>query len=220
MPRGSFSRTVARAAASGGSRSYRARRPFAWYGLLALIIIGGCVLVGFSRNQKLHASTSTAIGPGASANWNVAVGFDICGTTEPDLPASTNASTVGIRTYGDGLINIVPAVATTPSDYEGKKATLGNFVSHYSGLTLTSTSLKLPGSTQKTWTNGESCTGKLTGAADVQVKVWSSPTAKGKLYTGNPADIHLDNRQMITVAFVPKGATIPEPVSKSSLPSA
>jgi hypothetical protein len=219
MPRGSFSRTVARAAASGGSRSYRARRPFAWYGLLALIIIGGCVLVGFSRNERLHPK-STAIGPGASANWNVALGFDICGTSQPDLPASTNASTVGIRTYGDGLINIVPAIATTPSDYEGKKATLGNFVSHYSGLTLTSTSVKLPGTKQKAWTNGEACTGKLTGAGTLQVKVWSSPTATGALHKGNPADIHLDNRQMITVAFVPKGASIPEPTSKSSLPSA
>jgi hypothetical protein len=215
MPRGSFSRTVARAAASGGSRSYRSRRPIGWYVLLVAIVISGTFLVGFSRYQHMNPPKTTAEGPTKTSNWNVALAFDVCGAIQPDLPASPNAGTVGIRTFGDGLINIAPAVATKPEDYEGAKATLGNFVSHYPGLTLTQQSLHLPGS--KTWTTGDACTGPKKGKGSIVVRVWKSPTSPGIVFVGNPQTIHLDDKMMITVGFVPAGATLAAPASKSKL---
>jgi hypothetical protein len=209
MTRGSFSRSVARAAASGGGRAYRARRPLAWYGVLTLICVVGIGLIVYSRNERLHPVTE---GPTAGEHWKVALGFDVCGTLAPDLPANTNVSTVGIRTFGDGLIDIEPDAATTPANFEGKKATLGTFVKNYSGLTLTATSLKLPKGTL--YTNGTKC-GKVAG--QLETEVWSSPTATGKLITTSPTTLHFNNGEMITVAFVPKGSNIPEPASKSAL---
>ena len=221
MPRGSFSRTVARAAASGGSRSYRARRPYAWYLLLAAIVVAGISLVVVSRNDRIHTKTAAAKteSPGKSANWNVALAFDICGTIQPNLAPSTNLSTVGIRTFGNGLINITPAVASKPAEYEGVNAALSTFIENYAGLNISETTLRL-GKDAKLWTNGDACTGPLTGKGEVQFKVWSSPKAKPKLVSPNPTLVHLNNDEMITVAFVPKGASIPAPPSKSELASA
>ena len=43
--------------------------------------------------------------------------------------------------------------------------------------------------------------------------MWSSPTAIVSKTVTTPADIHITNGEMITVAFVPKGTTIPGPVA-------
>jgi hypothetical protein len=181
---------------------------------MVLICVIGISLIVYSRNERLHPVVKATEGPTATDVWQAAIGFDICGKLQTDLPASTNISTVGLRTFGNGLIDIDPGASTTPADFEGKKATLGLFVKDYQGLTLTSTSLKLPGTGQKLWKNGDKC-GKT--ASSVQTEVWSSPGGKGKLVTGDPTKLHLTNGQMITVAFVPKGTTIPQPPSKSAL---
>ncbi|MCU1493017.1 MAG: hypothetical protein JWO62_781 [Acidimicrobiaceae bacterium] len=215
MSRGSFGRSVARAAASGGSRSYRARPPILWYAAMVVIIVAGIGLAAYSRNERLHPAT---IGPTASDNWQVALAIDICGTLQANLPANSNLTSVGIRTFGNGLINVDPgAVTTGASAYEGVHATLGKFASSYPSFTLTSTSIKLPTKSSKTWANGESCTGPLKGAGTLEAKVWSSPTATGHIVTGDLTKLHLSNGEMITVAFVPKGASIPEPPSRSAL---
>lgn len=215
MSRGSFGRSVARAAASGGSKSYRARRPVAWYGAMALIVVAGISLVVYSRNERLYPAK---VGPTAADNWQVALALDICGKVEPALAANTNLTTVGIRTFGNGLIDVDPgAVSTGASAYEGANATLGKFASSYPSFTLTDTSIKLPGKGAKTWTDGDRCSGPLAGTGTLQAKVWSSPTAQGQLVTGGLTKLHLENGQMITVAFVPKGAAIPEPPSRTAL---
>lgn len=256
MSRGSFGRSVARAAASGGSKSYRARPPVLWYAAMVVIVIVGVGLVGYSRNERLHPTT---IGPTATDNWQAALGVDICGTIQPSLAANTNLTSVAIRTFGEGVINIDPAaVSTGKAAYEGANATLGKFASSYPGFKLTSTSITLPSSTStsstttttststtttvpaaksssttsttstttapkaaaKTWTNGDACTstaGKLKGTGTLEAKVWSSPTSVGKLVTSNVTKIHLSNGEMIMIAFVPKGASIPEPPSRGAL---
>ena len=218
MSRGSFGRSVARAAASGGSRSYRARRPVAWYAAMVVIVVAGIGLVVYSRNELLHPAV---VGPTATDNWQVAFAVDICGTVQGDLPANSNLTSVGIRTFGNGLIDVDPGVVTTnPAAYEGANATLGKFASSYPGFTLTSTSIHLPVKGARTWKNGDACTaaaGPLHGAGTLQVETWSSPRATGNLFVGDPTKVHLDNGEMITVAFLPKGASIPEPASRTAL---
>ncbi|MHB1597392.1 MAG: hypothetical protein ACYCXY_00595 [Acidimicrobiales bacterium] len=218
MSRGSFGRSVARAAASGGSRSYRARRPVAWYAAMVVIVVAGMGLVVYSRNELLHPAV---VGPTATDNWQVAFAVDICGTVQGDLPANSNLTSVGIRTFGNGLIDVDPGVVTTnAAAYEGANATLGKFASSYPGFTLTPTSIHLPGKGARTWKNGDACTaaaGPLRGAGTLEVETWSSPRATGTLVTGDPTKVHLDNGEMITVAFLPKGASIPEPASKTAL---
>ncbi|MDA8295045.1 MAG: hypothetical protein M0004_00415 [Actinomycetota bacterium] len=144
MSRGSFGRTVARAAASGGSRSYRARPPVLWYFLMVVIVVGGVFLIGYSRNQRLHQA-SASVAPTKTDNWHAALAIDLCGTVQPNLPANTNLSTAGIRTFGDGVIDVDPGAVSNPSAFTGKHATLGTFISTYGhGFALSSTTLTMP----------------------------------------------------------------------------
>ena len=217
MPRSSFARTVARAAASGGSKSYRAQRPRAWYALMTLIVVLGVGLTVYSRNQKNSAGSSAAIGPTATDHWVSALGIDLCGAMQTDLPASSNLTSVGLRTFGNGLIDINPGAVIGSSAFEGANATLGVFASNYAGLTLTNTSIQVPGKLPVLWSNGATCNGPLHGKGKLIASVWSSPTASPTVVTSNITSIHLDNGEMITLAFVPSGAAVPEPTSKATL---
>ena len=221
MSRGSFSRSVARAASSGGGKAYGTRSPVGWYLVMAVIVVIGVSLAVYSRYENLHskATASKTVGPTASNHWQAAYAIDICGTMEPALPVNSNLSTVGIRTFGNGLIDINPGALTTgASKFEGTKATLGLFASSYPALKLTATSIQMPGTKQTSYYNGVDCTAKtVKGVGKLQVKVWSSPTAKGALLTTDPLKYHLTNGAMITIAFVPVGTPIPAPSSKAAL---
>ncbi|HLI15046.1 MAG TPA: hypothetical protein VKV23_03215 [Acidimicrobiales bacterium] len=224
MARGSFSRTVARAAASGGSRTYRARPPTAWYLLLFVICAAGVALIVYSRNERLHPASAVRhqLGPSASDTWHVAFAVDVCGRLQPNLPVNPNLASTGLRTYGDGLIDVAPGAAPNPAAFEGALATLGNFADHYPGFTLTATSLKLPGA-KTTYRNGTSCPASATtprGPGVLQAKVWPSTDLSGARVETDPASIHLGNGMMITLAFVPRGAPIPPPPSRATLAQA
>ncbi len=198
--------------------SYRARRPAAWYAALLLIVVAGVSLVVYSRNERLNA---TVVAPTASDNWQTALSVDLCGVLQPDLPPSSNVATVGIRTFGGGVINTAPGAAgASAAAYEGANATLGKFASSYPGFTLSDTSLRLPGKGAKTYANGDHCGaagGSRAGKGTLVAKVWSSPTATPQLVTTGITGIRLTNGEMITLAFVPAGAPIPVPSSKGAL---
>lgn len=220
MSRGSFGRTVARAAASGGSKSYRARPPLLWYVAMVVMVVAGVGLVVYSRYQKQHpAAAASASAPTTKDNWFAALSLDVCGKVQPALAANTNLSSAGIRTVGGGIVNIDPGAVPNSSKFTGKHATLGTFVKTYGhGFELTATSLRLPGAT-RTWRNGDSCpsSSPMPGKAAVRVMVWSSPTATGSVYTGDPAGLKLADGQMITVAFAPARAKLGVPAARSSL---
>lgn len=186
---------------------------------MVLIVIVGIGLVVYSRNESLSGPSASKTGPTATDHWDVALGIDLCGKLQPALPANTNLTQVGIRTFGDGLIDIDPGVVTNSAKFEGAKATLGLFASSYPGFKLTDTSIGVPVAGKKpiTFKNGDTCTGPLHGKGTLVAQVWSSPTATPTLITKNITSIHLNNDQMITIAFVPTGAKIPEPSSKSTL---
>jgi hypothetical protein len=225
MSRGSFSRSVARAASSGGGKAYGSRSPVGWYLVLTVIVLAGVSLVVYSRYENMHRSTKStaAVAPTASDHWQMAYAIDICGKVETALPANTNLGTVGIRTFGNGLIDINPGALSTAADrtkYEGTKATLGLFASSYPGLKLTADSITLPGTKQTTWTTGVDCPGAKSPVGHLEAKVWSSPTAAGHLLTTSIPNLHLSNGAMVTIAFVPTGTAIPEPPSKTALVAA
>jgi hypothetical protein len=179
-----------------------------------VICVGGIGLIVYSRNEALR--TPVVEGPTASDNWYAALAVDICGRIEPNLPASTNFASTGLRTYGDGLINAEPgAIATGASAYEGKKATLGLFAKMYSGFTLTPTELHYPGKGQPTWKDGDRCSGVDKGKGTVVAEVWASPTATVGKTVANPTKIHISQGEMITVAFVPRGTSISTPPAKT-----
>jgi hypothetical protein len=191
---------------------------------MAAICVVGVGLIGYSRNEALHpktasSATKVAIGPSKTDDWNAAFAVDICGTIEGDL-AANNLTGVGLRTFGNGLINIDPGAAAKPATYEGAKATLGLFAKGVPSFTLTNTSVEYPAKVKKLWKNGDDCTSAtpgLSGAAQLRAEVWPSPTATTGTVTSTPTDIHLSNGEMITLAFVPVDASIPEPPSKGIL---
>ena len=211
MARRDTGRWVARAAATGGGRTYRGHMPVRWYGSLVLIVLLGVALVVYSRYERKHPAAATP--PAAGTHWYAALAFDVCGTIEPNLPTNPNEATAapGLHTAGDGVIQISPS---KPAD-EGNNATLGRFVQTYPGLTLTSSSLKLPG--KATHSSGQTCPSGTPDAgrkAVLRVKVWPSfapPGSNHPFEPTNPSALKLADGQLITVAFVPAGASIPKP---------
>lgn len=186
---------------------------------MTVIVVGGVGLIAYSRYQAEHPA-SASVGPSSTDNWQAALGVDICGTFKPNLPESSNVGSVGLRTFGNGLIDAAPDVSSSPSKFEGAKATLGLFAQDYKGFTLTSTEIRYPGKHEKTYKDGDSCTGRLKGKSTLVAQVWSSPTASTSSSVSDPTKIHITNGEMITVAFVPSGTKIPEPPSKGALETA
>ena len=72
MARDSTGKWVARAASTGGGRTYRGQAPINWYASLVVIVIVGLLLVGFSRYQRTHPTSSSAGAPTTSDTWHVA----------------------------------------------------------------------------------------------------------------------------------------------------
>jgi hypothetical protein len=161
-----------------------------WYASLAMICLLGVALIVYSRYERQHPAAAPP--PAVGTHWYQALGFDVCGTVQPNLPANPNASTSpvpGIRTDGDGA--------------------------------LTSDTLQLPGKAR--YVNGKKC---ATGTPDagkvgeLQIKVWPSFTPPGSndpQVFHDPTAIKLADGQLITVAFVPSGASVPKPSSITAM---
>lgn len=176
---------------------------------MGVIVLLGVVLVGWSRHQRMAVLNAAAHGtpPTLGNHWHAAFLFDLCGTLEPNPPQNPNVTTAGEHTHGDGNIHIEPI---GPSD-TGHNATLGHFVQLYPGMALTATTVQYPG--LAAYHNGQSCGAK---AGYVQVKVWDTPTAKsGHVVKGNQAGLLVKNGQLITIAFLPKGTSIPKPSAQA-----
>jgi len=209
MPSNSTGKWVARAASTGGGKTYRGQMPINWYASLVIIVIVGLFLVGFSRYQRTHKVTSGAGSPTTTQTWHAALAIDICGTTEPNLPASTNTAKTGLTANGSGLVIVNPK----NSSESGANATLGKFVSGYKGLTLSSTTLGYPG--KKVMSNGATCPKGTPDAGKqgyVNVVQWTNYLAKKSTdVQGNPNSLKFGDGQMITMAFVPATASVPKP---------
>ena len=212
MAGNSTGKWVARAAATGGSRSYRGQRPVNWYLSLFLIVVLGVTLVLYSRFERQHPYTGSASGPPTTSDtWHVGFAFDICGKVENPPAATPNASNFGIVSAANGIITVAPKVP----DEAGHNAILGRYVSNYKGMQLSGSSLLDPAAGTKPFSNGETCpkgTPDVGKVGKVSAKTWTSVQDNtGKVVSGNPANILFANGQMITVAFLPAGAVIPKP---------
>ncbi len=213
MARSDTGKWVARAAATGGGKTYRGQRPLKWYGSLTLICLLGLSLIWYSRYERQHPSSNGQ--PTTGTKWVSALSFDVCGVQTPNVPANPKAkATPQLSTTGDGLIRISPSSDANA----GGNATLGRFVSLYPGMLLTSSSVRVPGkgssTVGRTWRTGDRCP-KGTPDADKQgnviVQVYTTFTAKKPIIVDQPDAYRLGNNQLITVAFVPHGASIPKP---------
>jgi hypothetical protein len=213
MARQDAGRWVARAGATGGGRTYRARVPYRWYSGLALIVIVGVFLVVYSRYENMHPAASPAsVAPTTSDHWVAGLDFDLCGVSQQVLSASSNATTgdLGLYSGGDGVIQIQPK---TSAD-SGVNATVGRFSSQFPGLTLTADSVGLP--KKKVYKNGTACPAGTPDAGKTGVlSAYIYPTATSTTPTQQSGDVRqvrfTQNLEIVTLAFVPSGTTPPAP---------
>jgi len=216
MARSSSGRSVARAAATGGGTTYRGQMPVNWYAALVVIVLLGIGSVALARYH--YGQTTPSTQPTVGQTWHAGLAFDICGTVEPALAASTS-TTAGLTTTGSGVLLIAPKLASEA----GHNATLGKFASEYTGLTLSNTVLKYPGTSVPQYTNGQKCAAGTPDAGkkgEIRVRSWTLSTKTGKgheleqvggQYAASPKGLLLQNRQLITVGFVPATASLPKP---------
>ncbi len=215
----SVGKRVARAAAAGGSRSYKGDRPINWYASLVVIVILGIASIVYSRYERLHAATAASHThkTQSASSWYVALSADVCGVVEPPLATTPSPKPNQIITEGNGLLEIPPSARPK----KGGQVTLGNFLSSYPSLAVSSTSLRYPG--KGTWHNGERCPATTSSSKNlhskfagkkgvVEVASWSSVASSHPVMTyRNPSHLPLHNGEMITLAFLPKGIPVPKP---------
>ncbi len=209
MANNSTGKWVQRAATTGGGRTYRGQMPVNYYAALAVIIIVGLALVGVSRYQLTHKSSSSAGPPTTTQTWYAGLAVDVCGTIEPNLPASANKTKTGLVANGNGVVTIAPK----NSSESGANATLGRFVTNYKGLQLTNSTLQYPG--KPAYSNGNICPKGSPDAGKPGVVIvysWPNFTSKhGAETPGDPQKLLFQNGQLITMAFVPANTTLPKP---------
>jgi hypothetical protein len=176
------------------------------------IVVVGALLIAFSRADRHDAS---AVSPQIGEHFHAYLGVNICGEWISNAPefhqrAGESRLNAGIHSHGDGLIHLHPF----SSDEAGEKATVGRFMD-YGGWSVSSDEIEAwDGTTHR---NGQECTGATPGKGKVQWKVgrhnepW--PT---KARTGNPADYHPKNGDIVAIYFVPEGAPLDEPPAANS----
>lgn len=192
----------------------RVRRPkrrggsMMWSVITAVIVVVGVALVVVTvADRKTRAEASPKIGD----HWHAALGVDVCGEWLPNMPEflkRTNEPTLssGLHSHGDGLMHIEPG----SGDESGARATVGRFM-EFGGWSLSDTSFKLWDSVEHK--NGEKCgSGADAKPAVVQWSVGKyGKTWTGKPRTGNPADYHPKNGDIVAIYFLPEGDRLPEP---------
>jgi len=160
-----------------------------WFRLsTAVIVILGTMLVVVSRNDRAGAKSPPPLAN--KDHWHAALGINICGTWQPNVPAYEGNG--GVHSHGEGLMHIHPFDAA----HAGHNANIGVFLLG-AGDKLSSTSIKLNG--QKRLSNGDRCSSlKKDGVIRWVVN------GKERTGSGNPAKYAPKNGDYITVAFVPK----------------
>ncbi len=211
MGKASSSKKVARAARAGGKATGQ-RRNLGFPAAIVAICVLGVGLVAFARSE----------GPGDGPptlddHWHAAVGIYVCDRWVANL-SDRGADTLGIHTHEDGLIHIHPFLAGATGD----AATLGKFFDQ-TGIKVTDTSITLPPGDvygERKYKEGETKCGDEPGR--VVLAHWrDAATASGspdEFRTSGFGDQHLDeDGGAYTIAFVPKGASVPPPPSAPNI---
>jgi hypothetical protein len=180
-----------------------------WYAGLVVIIVLGLSSVLFARYEYQHPKKGVSVAPAVGAHWYAGLALDECGTQLPTLPASSNATTLGMTTAGNGVIDISPLTAAQA----GEHATLGQFTANYPQMALTSDAFEYPG--KKVLTSGEKCpkgTPDAGKVGHVEVAYWSNTDPETKrVSVANPIGLKLGSNSLVSAGFVPKGTTLPRP---------
>lgn len=201
MARPSSSKKVSRVASTGGGRAARSAKPIVWWAVMGLVVLLGITGVVLSRQDRQERGPATLTPPIPNQDhWHTAYGIYLCDEFAP--PIQDQSDPRGIHTHADGIIHTHPFSSAAGGD----NAVLDQFV-RATGLTLTDSKIKVPGG--KTFEEGKTeCDGE---PGIVQVKV------DGEIVTEDVGDMKLGDRQIMTIAFAPEGAELPDPPSVPNL---
>lgn len=201
MGRASSSKKVARAARTGGGRTYTAKRPYGWYSAMAAVVILGLVILTFSVQDRKEqvAASETKVAPFEQGSeekpegdhWHTAYGVYACDKFEPFLQ-DNGRDPDGIHTHSDGIIHVHPFSRRAAGD----NAILEVF-EELMGMKLDADRIDYNG---KTFKNGDDCGGK-----EGVVRLF----ANGKEVKGDPSKYKYEDGAAIVIAFAPKDKKIP-----------
>ena len=198
--RPSSSKKVSRVASTGGGRSARSTKPLVWWGVMGLVVLLGIAGVVMSRQDRQERGPAALTPPTTQDHWHAAYGVYLC--DELAAPIQNQNDPKGIHTHADGIIHVHPFSSAAGGD----NAILEEFTKA-AGLTLSDSKVKVPGG--KTFEEGKTeCDGE---PGIVQLKV------DGEIITEDVLDLKFEDRQVITIAFAPEGAEIPDPPSVPNL---
>jgi hypothetical protein len=193
---------MGKASRKKGPVKAKARRNNLGFTLVVVaIVVVGVAGVALSRG----GGDSTADGPGAKIgdHWHATLGVNLCGTWQANLPQYEAAT--GIHSHGDGFMHIHPF----SSAGAGNNAKVGLFYSQADDK-ISATSLQI---FKEKYKNGDVCDNLDKKPGEVR---WS---VNGEEKTGNPADYVPNDRDIVAIAFLPKGVEIGTPPSAGANPS-
>jgi hypothetical protein len=214
MGKASSSKKVARAARAGGRVSSGQPRSLLFPGVLVLVFVLGTSLVAYAR----HDRNQTDIGgvPQIGDHIHQAIGVNICGEWQPDMPGFE--SRTGIHTHSDGVIHIHPFSQLGV----GANATLDRYLrdARDAGdldFSLSGSKLEYLGEV------AEEGVTECEGVSDPQLRVayWSNvqdPDSSSVITTGGFGDIRLtEDGAGITIFYGDPSADIPKPPNAQQL---
>jgi hypothetical protein len=198
MGKASSSKKIERAARAAASSRPGERRNLGFPLAVALVVVLGVGLVAFARSTR-EVSAAPRIGD----HWHSGYDIYVCDDYRAE-PIATIGEGLGIHSHGDGLMHIHPSSGVTT----GSGATLGRWFESFGG-SIDDAGITLD--TGERIEEGEDCNGEPTvftvfrfDASDLGV----SPEA----ITTNPGSARfLKSREFFVFAFVPEGATPPQP---------
>jgi hypothetical protein len=206
MGKASTKKRVQRASGAKKKAMRGKRRPYAFYGLIAVLVLGGTGLIFVAKGGSSSASGES---PGLQDHWHTAYAVDICGTIQPNMPQP--ATLIGLHTHTDGLIHVEPYVTGSALD-RGANANLARFAEGEPGFKLSSTEVQVPGG--KLMKNGEQCDGK---PGKLTIRQWPDATADAHTDYTDPSKVKITDGGAVTIAFVADGADIPKPATIANL---
>ena len=168
--------------------------------IVAIVVLG---VAGIALSRGSGEDSADAPGVKIGDHWHSAVGVNLCGTWQPNIPPYEAAT--GIHSHGDGLIHLHPY----SSAGAGKNAKVGLYFKQADDK-ISATELDVGG--QK-FENGDICENLDNKPGEVR---WS---VNGVEQAGNPADYVPNDRDVVAIAFLPKDVEIGTPPSAGVAPT-
>jgi hypothetical protein len=232
----SSAKKVARLASRGKGKKVRFQGGSVFPIAVALVVALGLLAIIYGRQSRPSDGSGVPRvndGSNIDAHWHAAFGIYICDTFQPKITGTLEETGVdstgqtvylndkfkllGIHSHGDGIIHYHPASTRS----SGNRAKLGVFLGSYD-IKLTDTELIMPADQGgEKWSTKDTKCGDDKKDTQLTVRVWDhfdQPQFHDVVTDFN--NIRITNDGMVfVVAFVPKGAEIPQPDWAAQLPT-